>query len=266
VLQVELSLDISSVGFEALSTLRYLRQFHFGEYFGVYFEIDWELYQKCIMLCARYLPQLKFTGSYNDFLCGSTQSPVKYNELVQQHELPKLSLSDLTIGSDVEPHEDLELPELESLSLWLPMKDIVGLCDRFSSISALALYNLRYAPSDIIITVLHTVGKRLRSLSLSDAPQPLSLAQIFGFCPRLESFRIEFCNFNDAPTVQWPARYFSCAKEARVGAQRHESHLDSQSLPRGFIMQVNARKKLPFSFEKDWLKLLSILLLQESAC
>jgi hypothetical protein len=235
VLQVELSLEISSVGFEALSTLRHLRQFHFGEYLFS----DWEHDEKCLMLCARFLPCLKLAGSYNDFLDGGNQSPEEHNDFVQQNHLQKLSLSDLTIGRNVELHENFQLPELESLSLWLPMKDIVGLCDRFSSISALAFYELRFSPPDMVTTVLHTVGKRLRSLSLDDAPQPMSLAQIFEFCPRLESFRIQFCNFNDAPTVQWPARYFSCMKEARVGVQRPSIDLDSQSLPCGFIMQVN---------------------------
>jgi hypothetical protein len=232
VLQVELSLEISIVGFEALSTLRHLRQFLFGNCFeGRSLEHD----KKCLLWCAQFLPQLKVAGRHFDFLYGYTRGSEHHNELVQQQQLPKLSLADLTIGRDVEPHENLQLPELESLSLWLPMKDVVSLCDHFATISALALHGTWVALPDLaiqILTVLQNVGGRLRSLSLQEVDVPLSLAKIFESCPRLESFRIQFCNFNDAPTVQWPEKYFSYVKEAHVGN------------PPGFVMQVNGRKKI----------------------
>jgi hypothetical protein len=227
VLQVELSLQVSCVGFGALSTLCHLRQFHFAESMATI----WTHEKKCLLLCAQYLPQLKFIGRYHDFLCGAAQRPDHHNHLVsnEQH-LPKLSLAHLIIGEEVKPRVNFYVPELESLSLWMPMKDVVGLCDRFSTISALALYR---PSADVVLAALERVGQRLRSLSLFDVFQPMSFAKLFECCPRLENFRIELCICID--TV-WPKKWFNCVKEARV----------SGSLPSGFIMQVKMlASKLP---------------------
>jgi hypothetical protein len=228
VLQVELSLTVSSVGFEALSTLRHLRRFHFAECL----DVTWKHEKNCLLLCAQYLPQLKFIGRYHDFFCGGAQRSDHHNHLVMQQHLPKLSLALLIIGQEVNPHENFYVPELESLSLWMPMKDPVGLCDRFSTISALALYRPN---SDVVMTVLQSVGGRLRSLSLYDVQQPMSFAKIFEFCPRLENIKIGVCSSID--TV-WPEKCFSCVKKARMSG--------SDNFPQGFIMQVKmSAPKLP---------------------
>lgn len=228
-LQVSLNSEVSSVGFEALSKLPRLREFLYGEY-AIY-----EEHVRFLLLCAQYLPQLKLAGQSFDFLYGvNTHGSITHNEVVQQPV--KLSLADLTIGCGVQLHDNFQVPELESLSLWMPMTNVRGLCERFSSISALGLYEpliTPEAPEDVVIPVLQSVGHRLRSLALSDVPQPLSLAHILELCPRLERLRIEHCNFNDTSDV-WPTRHFLCMEEVVVGPQK---------LPPGFIMQVTALKK-----------------------
>jgi hypothetical protein len=229
VLKVELSSDVSSAGIKALSTLRHLRQFLFGEYsWG-----SWERAKECIPLCAEYLPHLKGVGRFDSKFLRECH----HNELVQQQQLPQLSLANLSIGRGVEPHKNLQLPELESLSLWFPMNDVVGLCERFSTISALELYDLRDAPPDTVMTVLQKVGGRLRSLSLYGSPQPLSLTKIFELCPQLESFKIEYCSFIDTPTACWPEKYFSRLTEVEVDGLPEE--MDSWDSPASaFIVQV----------------------------
>jgi hypothetical protein len=230
VLKVGLSRDVSSAGFKALSTLRHLRQFLFRDYYvgGL------ARAKECILLCAEYLPHLKGAATFDSKFLSECQ----HNELVQHQQLSKLSLANLSIGRNVEPHKNLQLPELESLSVRFPMNDVVGLCDRFSTISALVLCDIKYASPETVMTVLQGVGGRLRSLSLIFAPQPLSLAKIFELCPQLESFKIEYCNIIDTPTVCWPENYLSCLNEVSVYRFRDETGRWN-SLAVGFIMQVN---------------------------
>jgi hypothetical protein len=229
VLKVELSSDVSSAGIKALSTLRHLRQFLFGDYYLG----SWEQLKQSHLLCAEYLPHLKGVGRFDSMLLSEYQ----HNELVQQQQLPKLSLANLTIGKEVVLQPNLQLPELQSMSVFFPMSDVVGLCERFSTVSALALYDLRDAPPDTVMTVLQKVGGRLRSLSLYGSPQPLSLTKIFELCPQLESFKIEYCSFIDTPTACWPEKYLSRLTEVEVDGLPEE--MDSWDSPAfAFIVQV----------------------------
>ena len=228
VLKVELSSDVSSAGIKALSTLCHLRQFLFDGYFG-----SWERAKEYILLCAEYLPHLKGACEFDSMFVSEHM----HNELVQQQQLPKLSLANLSIGKEVVPNKNLQLPELESLSVFFPMSDVVGLCERFLTVSALALYDLKDAPPDTVMTVLQKVGGRLRSLSLYGSPQPLSLAKISELCPQLESFKIEYCIFIDTPILCGPEKYFSRLTEVVVdGIPEEMDRWDSPALT--FIVQV----------------------------
>jgi len=226
-------MEVTSIGFQALSTLLHLKQFLFGNCFE---GRSWEHLQKCILLCAQYLPHLKVAGRQFDILYGYSRGCNYHKELLHQQQLPKQSLADLIIGSDVEPFKNLQFPVLESLSLWLPVKDMVSLCDRFSTITALALHGSS-PDTAVIMTLLQSVGGRLRTLALQEVQRPLSLAQVFEYCPRLGGFRIQFCNFNDDPSTEWPDKYFNNVKEAHVGNQRPDAGWES--LPPGFLMQVH---------------------------
>lgn len=212
---------MSSVGFQALSKLRQLRQFLFGEH--IY---SLELEEKFFLLCSQFLPQLKVSCRRFDKLDSVDNG--FYNKSLQQPIT--LSLNNIAVSEDVQLHENLQLPELQSISLRKPMKDVLGLLERFSTVSALGLSEVENVPEDIMIsTVLQSVGGRLRSLILYDVQQVLSLAQVFQLCPRLERFRISYCKFQDTSS-KWPEKHFNCLEEVFVSAD--------QLIPPGFILQV----------------------------
>jgi len=240
VLQIGLHSDVSSVGFKALSTLPHLRHFLFGDSMK-----EWKQEQKCLMLCSRFLPHLKEAGHHIDVIDFNANEDFwrhrhfwsnvhrYHHQIVRQRQPNKLSLENLMLSYDVQPHENCQLPELKSLSLCMPRGDVLGMCDRFSTISELGLHETDFSP-DMVITVLRGVGRRLRTLVLNEAPHALSLVQVLSFCPNLERWRFEFCNFTDNSNV-WPEGCMSCLEEAYFGYHR--------KVPPGFIVQVNAAIK-----------------------
>jgi hypothetical protein len=65
VLQIGLSPEVSSTGFEALSELHNLEKFIFGNCMD---RCEWKLESKFLLLCAKILPHLKAAGRLFDFL------------------------------------------------------------------------------------------------------------------------------------------------------------------------------------------------------
>lgn len=241
VLEVELSLDVSSVGFEALSKLRHLRQFLFGESL---YGLEWEHEKKLLLLSSRILPQLRVAGRCFDILLDIDvlygadvfEHSTGYHDEMVQEKIAVLSLENLVLGRDVHPYENLQMPELKSLSLWFPNnEDVLPLCERFSNISQLGIHSCEeHGHEEMIKKVLQSLGQQLRLLLLDEVSQTPSLAEILRFCPRLERFRLcsYFHNFSldDGASNEWPERSFSCMEEVV---------LQVNNIPCGFIMQVN---------------------------
>lgn len=128
-------------------------------------------------------------------------------------------------------HEHCELPEVQSLTLSHPKGDMLGLCSRFPTLSALAIHETkRSGPPDLIMNVLRAgVGQRLHTLVLDEAPHPMSLNKILQLCPKLKRLRLDFCNFNDR-TVVWPESLLNSLEEV---------HLCNQyQAPSGYMLQV----------------------------
>lgn len=246
-LQVCLSSQVSSAGFEALSKLRLLRQFLFGE--TINDKWNWEIEKNFLVLCWQILPQLKAAGRRFDVLgmedqwtfFRSTQSfgPCRnhyHNHLVQQPQLTELGLEDLYLSWEVQPHEHLKLPELKSLSLIGPAGDVLSLCERFPTITALALiWPLLHIKLEVIMKVLQKIGRRLNSLVLKNIgsiyDMTFSLYEVLELCPNLERLMISLCYTSDATHI-WPKRFFDCLEEVHF-------HKCEQLLPPGFVMQVN---------------------------
>jgi hypothetical protein len=234
VLQIGLHSNVSSVGFEALSTLPHLRHLVFGDSMK-----EWRQEQKCLMLCSKFLPHLRVAGHRIDVLDLNTIYDLRrhrhfflnshryHHQIVRQRQPNKLSLENLMLSYDVQPHENCQLPELKSLSLCMPRGDVLGLCDRFSTISELGLHETD--SPDLVITVLRGLGRRLRTLVLTEVPHALSLGDVLSYCPNLERWRFEFCNFVDNSNV-WPEGCMSCLEEAYFGYHR--------KVPPGFLLQV----------------------------
>lgn len=240
VLQVNLKVDeVSSAGFSALSTLPHLDEFLFGDRMNK--ESDWVHESKFLILCSRFLPKLSVSGRrfdflHVDFLYESTfrQYCGYHKEMVQEMQQPaKLSLQHLNLSNGVQPNENIQFPQLETLSLWFPNAgQALSLCQRFQTVSALGLYDLETSLD--LLPTLQSVGQRLHSLVLDEASEPaFSLLQVLESCPNLKHFRLSNCTFLVDPPEQWPEKYFSGMEEVFL--------CSLYSPPAGFIMQVNKK-------------------------
>jgi len=222
-----LTSEVSSTGIKALSKLQHLEQFIFAD------GLDWELESEYIDLCAKYLPQLKVIGRIFDFLSSffDYDLPEGYhNEMLKHLQQPAvLGLRLLTLEGDCQPNENVHFPELEVLILWSPTKGMLNLCDRFESVSTLAIHCDRNGCDlEDVMSVLCRVGQRLHSLLLSEFNR-LSLADVLLNCPRLKCFAVQLSRVNQAP-VLWPTASFTCLEEV---------NLQTVQLPPGFLKQVN---------------------------
>jgi hypothetical protein len=151
-----------------------------------------------------------------------------HNEMLQHLQQPAvLGLRLLMLEGNCQPNENVHFPELEVLILWYPTNDMLNLCDRFESVSTLAI-NHDFFFEDIM-PVLCRVGQRLHALVLFKVNKKISLAEVLLNCPRLKCFAVEDSEVNQAPE-QWPAASFLCMEEV---------HLEDVKLPSGFMKQVN---------------------------
>jgi hypothetical protein len=230
VLQVALAPEVSSVGFEALSKLNHLRQFLFGDY-----NESMELEQKCLLLCALFLPKLQISGFDFTEPCLQTfhllvDGDLRYFYHDQVVQLPiKIGLEQLVVSGNVQIHKNFQLPELRTLYLCRLIdenENVAGMLDRFSTISELGLFKLE---TDTVIKVLQLVGRKLRKLAMGEL-QGLLLLKILQLCPSLRHLQITLCKFDDLDTV-WPVEFFSCLEEVVLQMQFNP-------LPSSFTVQV----------------------------
>jgi hypothetical protein len=230
-LQVGLTLDVTSAGFEALSKLPHLQQFIFADYMK---ESDWEHQVRFFNLCTEYLPHLRVAGQSFDvmgmdnlLLDGYQHARGYHNKLVQQLKRPAtLSLQLLNLADDVLPAKMIKFSHLEELVLWNPSSRVLDWCDSHASLTALGLY-YEHNQRDII-PVLRQVGQRLQSLTLCEVNKKFSMAEVLQLCPRLKRFKVSVCKFKKDPE-QWPEAAFSGMEEACF---------EMMTLPPGFLKQV----------------------------
>jgi hypothetical protein len=230
VLQVCLSLEVSSTGFEALSKLHNLEQFIFGESM---FQRDWERESKFLLLSAKILPHLKVAGRHLDFLRADydyyfDRKQGYHNKMLQNlHEPATLGLQLLNLGQDFLPNENIQFPQLKELVLWSPSSGTISVCDRFAAVPALGLYDC--LKSDVL-PVLQHVGQRLHSLVLHAFDQKsTSLAEVLRLCPNLKRFKVSYTDVREE-AGPWPESAFWCMEEA---------YFEFVTLPNGFLKQVN---------------------------
>jgi hypothetical protein len=229
-LEVSLTLDVSSAGFEALSKLPLLQQFIFAECME---ECDWKHEVRFFNLCTEYLPQLRVAGQRFDvmdmddlLLDGYPRARGYHNELVQQLKRPaSLSLELLDLADDVLPAKRIKFSQIKELVLWNPSSRVLDWCDSHASLTALGLYE--YNETDIT-PVLLKVGQRLQSLALCVVSTTISLAEVLQLCPRLKRFKVSSCKVKKDPD-QWPEAAFSFLEDACF---------EKVNLPPGFLIQV----------------------------
>jgi hypothetical protein len=232
VLQVGLTLEVSSAGIEALSKLSNLQQFIFGRYME---ERDWKHEARFFTLCIEYLPHLRAAGHSIDIMdaieCQSHGLKRGYHShLLNQLKQPAtLSLQLLDLADDVLPAKKIKFAGLEELVLWNPSRRSLDWCDSYTSVTSVGLYqcsNIGIAP---VLNLLCQFGERLHSLVLHDVFQQFSLAAVLLLCPRLKRFKVSNCKLDRAPE-KCPEAVFICMEEAC---------LEHMKLPPGFIKQVN---------------------------
>lgn len=229
-MQVKLDNGVSSTGFKALSKLRRLRYFLFGAR-GVRHK-DHE--QKCLLMCAQYMPRLKVAGRHFEFLSVARKWGDYHNKVVNLRQPIKLCLQHLVVDCLPVKHinTQVQFPNVEALSLsYLTTVKHISV-RKFPSLSQLGLYETDPAT---VMAVLQKVGKHLHSLVLDeiDGIQMFSLHMVLQLCPHLKRFRVAFCQLDDALVV-WPEGYFSCMEEVCLLFNFHEDYPDYHC----FIVQV----------------------------
>jgi len=134
--------EVSSVGFSALATMRQLRIFKF-----FYFRENWAMEQKCLRLCAEFLPHLRMVGysradSNISWLFQYEDTDGAYhNPLVKREQSAQLALEELILVGEVQPNQFCQLPHLKTVVLFRPKGDVLGLFHRFHTIVDLQLFN-----------------------------------------------------------------------------------------------------------------------------
>jgi len=231
ILEVALAPEVSSIGFNALSSLSHLQQFLFGD-----FKESWEFQQKCLLMSARFLPKLRFAGfnfadAYSmDMLIAMVDGDVGdfyHDQIVQQPF--RLGLEELMINGNVQIHEDCQLPNLRALyTSQLNDGNIAGLFNRFTTITKLGICQTK---TNTVMKVLQTVGWSLSRLALGQLPQKFSLLKLLQMCPKLERLHIVACTFDDFNSL-WSLEMLSCLEETNF-------QMTSEPLPCGFIVKVN---------------------------
>lgn len=226
-LHISLSADVSKVGFKALSALKHLRHLVFGERME-----NWELEQKCVMLCTENLPRLHVAGRRFDFswISGNAQKLFSYHNQVMTL-YGSFGLKEVVLSGRVRPIWRCSLPEVRSMHWHEPSGDVLSFLLRFTTLTELGLYETKV---DTIMLVLKRMGRRLRRLTLIRAHQKLQLAEVIKLCPNLEMLRIQCCWIDDC-SIDWPEDCFNCLKEFYL--RQHW-----RVLPSGFIFKVRPPK------------------------
>lgn len=193
ILQVKyLDDEVTCTGFKALSTLPHLKRLFFNS-------LKWEQVHRGVLMCAQFLPRLQMIGMETSEHClsrlstGSADSSKLYHkDLVEQQQPVQLSLTHLILKGDTNLHPTCQLPELKALHLLEPCGEILGLIDRFQTITELSFYD---ANVDLIKLVLGKIGWRLSKLGFQGQLQ--SMSEYLQLCPNLKCLCLEECRFVD---------------------------------------------------------------------
>jgi hypothetical protein len=230
VLQVRgLTEEVSSVGFKALSKLQNLQKF-------LFFEWNWEVEHKCLLMCAQFLPRLQMAGkdttkNGTGSFTHATATNGYHKELVEQEQRVPLGLQHLVIKGQVRLHPTCQLPELKALHLNWPGEDAVSLLDRFPTVTELSFF---HADAKVVKLVLQKVGWRLSKLGFGDCLTLGSLPETLKLCPNLNSLWLGGCQFDQFFGL-WPKNLMDHLEEVDID-------MDNKQLPQGFIKQVNNQR------------------------
>jgi hypothetical protein len=183
-LALELDSKMTSVGFEALTNLRHLRQFLLNQS-----PPDWQT--NWVLWCMQLLPHLQIVGlNFSKYMWYYVPRNGYHNEVALLHTPAKLSLEEMILSGDVQPAMGCELPELQTLYLLRPTGDVAGMCDRFQNLTTLWFC---HAHMDVIESVLQQVGHRLSRLSMRATLPKLLLENVLCLCPNLKILTFDCC-------------------------------------------------------------------------
>jgi hypothetical protein len=239
ILKLVLAPRVSSVGIKALTELRHLKQFLFGE-LGP--NVDWEVMDNWLLLCARFLPNLRIAGlkfadpnnmrvlfSYLMINGEESIGSFFHDRLARQREPCRIGFEELIVSGDVNFHKESQVPNLRALHLcYLTPDNLAGRFSRFSNISELGIYSTDAATT---IKVLQVLGQNLSQLSLRRIRPKFSLLRVLQLCPNLKQLHTYLCEFDFSDGV-WPIELLSCLEDLQI-IQTYGP------LPWKFIVNVN---------------------------
>jgi hypothetical protein len=217
-LDVDLSPEVTYVGFEALSHLSKLQELLFTD-------------NKWLPLCFDFLPHLWLAG--RSFSISGILIDGYHDKALLMKKPARLNLEELTLGyarSGGALDEVLmgcKLPELRALYLLMPRKDVWKLFDRSPNISTIAFSNTQM---DVTESILQHMGRRLTSLTFKNSDPVFVLGNIAGHCPNLKMLTLKYC-----PGALWnlPAGCFQMLEQVKL------EFIDGCGpYPPGIIMQV----------------------------
>jgi len=234
---------MSSVGFQALATLPFLRKFIFlSNRSGKWLPEQ----QKCLLLCTQFLPKLKIAGAEYKFKIpfadnGYLMDFIHNLVFEQPHNL---SLQQVFLGTQVTPHPNVQLPELQSVLWESPFGDFLGFFNKFQTITELGFFSAY--DEVMVMQVLMEVGWRLTKLVFWGLGHRLSLSTVFTLCPNLKHacFEMALLRFPDHSAI-FPQNVLRHLEEFDLTFDM--DHDDAERMcdnqcPKGFIEQVHSIK------------------------
>jgi len=210
------------VGFEALAKLPKLQELVFRQKMPMHQE-------RVLQLWVQWLPHLR---RFMHTLCQNDEWDIvvkgHHNNVVDLQRPLKLMLHEVALSGNVQTATSCELPQVKTLYLFNPLGDVVGMCDRFTTLSTLIL---SHAQMDVVESVLERVGQRLSNLQLKNPQPELLLKNILPFCPNLRKLKILLGQAGD----DWSVPAGCCSFLEQVCF-----NMNNQLFPPGFILQVTA--------------------------
>jgi hypothetical protein len=228
---------VSIIGFQALATLPFLRKFTFWDEE----RNEWlPEQQKCLLLSSHFLPGLKVSGIESKFEipfsphCQDGCCISYIHNLVFPQRL-HLSLEQVILSEEVNPHPNCQLPELQRVCWDKPSGNMLSFFNKFRTITELGFFD---ANEEEIEPVLKEMGWRLTKLILGE--MGFSMSKILTLCPNLKFACFYDClAFYDSSGI-WPQNLFDFLEEFELylpcsyaGKYRHP-----QQIPKGFFKQV----------------------------
>jgi hypothetical protein len=230
---------VTIVGFQALATLPFLRKFTFWKD-----QYKWSPeQQKCLLLCSQFLPKLNISGVESIFeipfepLFLAWYSYYIHNVVFLQRL--HLSLEQVILSGEVNPHPNCQLPKLQRVRWDRPSGDVLSFFNKFRTITELGFFN---ADKIVVEQVLKEMGWHLTKLVLGG--MDFSMSKFLPLCPNLKFVYFYDC-FLFKDISGWPQNLFHSLEEIDLVLNRYdddeeddESFCHPQQIPKGFFKEV----------------------------